>query len=284
MKVDLCDQKNTLSAVNYSDPDLVIHLAAESHVDRSIKYPNEFIHSNITGTFNLLDSVRRHYESLTSSRKKIFRFHHISTDEVYGSLGEHGSFDENTPYKPNSPYSASKASSDHLVNAWHSTFGLPTLISHSSNNYGPWQIPDKLIPKIIINALNFNEIPIYGNGDNIRDWLFVDDHVEAILKVLFCGKIGQNYCIGGNEERTNNQVAEFICNYLDNFISRENSHKKLIKYIKDRKGHDYRYKSNINKISKELNWTPKVSFENGIEQTIYWYFKNQSWINSFLKS
>ena len=279
LKVDLTNSSETSSALQFANPDLIMHLAAESHVDRSINGPSEFIKSNILGTFNLLEAAREHYEKLTYERKNRFRLHHISTDEVYGTLGTKGKFKECSQYDPRSPYSASKASSDHLVNAWHHTFGLPIVITNCSNNYGPWQYPEKLIPKIIINALNNSKIPIYGNGENIRDWLFVDDHAEALIQVISRGEIGENYCIGGNEEKTNNQIAEMICNYLDKVHPWINSHKSLITYVEDRKGHDFRYAIDISKISKELNWKPKYKFEDALKLTIDWYLNNLDFIN-----
>ena len=281
LKTDLSNYEETVSAVKYSDPDLIMHLAAESHVDRSIAGPGEFIKSNIIGTFNLLEAAKVHYEKLSFERKNLFKFHHISTDEVFGTLGEDGKFNEDSKYDPRSPYSASKASSDHLVTSWHHTFGLPTLITNCSNNYGPWQYPEKLIPKIIINALRNSKIPIYGDGKNIRDWLYVEDHAEALIEVLNRGEIGQKYCIGGNEERNNNEIAEIVCNHLDIIHPRNNSYKNLISHVEDRKGHDFRYAINANKIKKSLNWEPKFSFQEGIENTINWYLKNKSWFSKF---
>ena len=231
LKVDLSNNSETISAVNYANPDFVMHLAAESHVDRSIRGPEEFIKSNILGTFNLLEAVRNHYNKLSPSRKETFRFLHISTDEVFGSLGDEGMFNESTKYDPRSPYSASKASSDHIVNAWHHTFGIPSLITNCSNNYGPWQYKEKLIPKIIFNALNNKEIPIYGNGENIRDWLFVEDHVNGLIKVLLEGKIGEKYCIGGNQEKNNNEVVNKNCELLYAKKPKEQSYKALIRYV-----------------------------------------------------
>ena len=283
LKVDLSNYSKTLSAVRFSNPDLIMHLAAESHVDRSIEGPGEFIKSNILGTFNLLEAAREHYEKLSYDRKNNFRFHHISTDEVFGTLGEDGLFNEDSKYDPRSPYSASKASSDHLVNSWYHTFGLPTLITNCSNNYGPWQYPEKLIPKIIINALRNTKIPIYGDGRNIRDWLYVEDHAEALIEVINNGEIGQKYCIGGNEERSNNEIAEIICNYLDSILPRKNTFKELITYVEDRKGHDFRYAINAKKIKIKLNWEPKFTFNKGIENTVNWYFKNQAWCEKFFK-
>ena len=273
LKVDLSNNSETISAVNYANPDFVMHLAAESHVDRSIRGPEEFIKSNILGTFNLLEAVRNHYNKLSPSRKETFRFLHISTDEVFGSLGDEGTFDESTRYDPRSPYSASKASSDHIVNAWHHTFGIPTLITNCSNNYGPWQYKEKLIPKIIYNALNNKEIPIYGNGENIRDWLFVEDHVDGLIKVLLKGNIGEKYCIGGNQEKNNNEVVNKICELLDKVKPKEISHKALISYVEDRLGHDKRYAIDSSKIKLELNWRPKYTFEQGLETTVLWYLE-----------
>ena len=277
LKVDLSNNLETISAINYANPDLVMHLAAESHVDRSIKGPEEFIRSNICGTFNLLEGIRNHYENLSSKRKETFRFLHISTDEVFGSLGKSGTFSESTKYDPRSPYSASKASSDHIVNAWHHTYGIPTLITNCSNNYGPWQYKEKLIPKIIHNAISNKKIPIYGNGENIRDWLFVEDHVTGLLKVLFEGKIGEKYCIGGNQEKSNNMVVNKICELLDKIEPKKISYKTLISYVEDRLGHDKRYAIDSSKIKSDLNWVPKYSFDEGLKITVLWYlnyFKN----------
>ena len=277
LKIDLSNYSKVDAAIKKVNPDFVLHLAAESHVDRSIKGPQAFIESNILGTFNLLESIRNHYTNLTSKRKELFRFLHISTDEVFGSLGDKGKFNELTRYDPRSPYSASKAASDHLVNAWHHTYGIPTLITNCSNNYGPWQHPEKLIPKIIFNAMNDLPIPIYGNGENIRDWLFVEDHVNGLIKVLNDGIIGEKYCIGGNEEKTNNEVVNTICEILDELIPRENTHKNLINYVVDRLGHDKRYAINASKISDELGWAPQFSFKDGLAITVSWY------INKFTK-
>lgn len=273
LKVDLTNFSETNSAMKYANPDLIMHLAAESHVDRSIEGPRKFIDNNILGTFNLLEAARDHYENLSFERKKVFRFHHISTDEVFGTLGKEGKFNENTKYDPRSPYSASKASSDNLVNAWLHTYGVPSLITNSSNNYGPWQYQEKLIPKIIINALNNKEIPIYGDGGNIRDWLYVEDHAEALVEVLTKGRIGEKYCIGANEEKTNNLIVNKICDFLDEKVPRSNSYKNLITYVQDRLGHDKRYAIDSSKIESELNWKPKYSFNEALEITISWYIK-----------
>ncbi len=278
LKVDISNKSDILSAVETSDPDLVLHLAAESHVDRSINGPKAFIESNILGTFNLLEALRKHYSNMNSARKNSFRLLHVSTDEVFGTLDKKGRFDESYQYDPRSPYSASKASSDHLVNAWHHTFGIPVITTNCSNNYGPWQYPEKLIPKIIYKAINGEKIPIYGKGENIRDWLYVEDHVDGLFKVLEKGKLGQKYCIGGSEEKTNNEIANFICNYLDKVIPKNYSHKNLISYVEDRQGHDYRYAINASKIINELNWEPKTNFELGLKITIDWYLKNMDWM------
>ncbi len=282
LKVNLSNISEIKSAFKKANPDFVMHLAAESHVDRSITGPKEFIDSNIVGTFNLLEAAREHYEHLTCERKSNFKLLHISTDEVFGTLGSEGKFNENTPYDPRSPYSASKASSDHLVSAWQHTFGLPILITNCSNNYGPWQYPEKLIPKTIINALNNKNIPIYGNGKNIRDWLYVEDHADALIKVLIDGEIGEKYCIGGNEEKTNNEIVELICNFLDEIQPRDDSYKTLITYVEDRKGHDFRYSIEANKIKKMLNWTPRFSFNEGIRDTVNWYLENKKWFSKFI--
>ena len=271
LKIDLSNSSEVDAAIKKADPDFVLHLAAESHVDRSIEGPQAFIESNVVGTFNLLESIRIHYANLTSKRKELFRFLHISTDEVFGSLGDKGKFNELTRYDPRSPYSASKAASDHLVNAWHHTYRIPTLMTNCSNNYGPWQHPEKLIPKIIFNAINDLPIPIYGNGENIRDWLFVEDHVNGLIKVLNEGIIGEKYCIGGNEERTNNQVVNNICEILDELIPRKDSYKNLINFVVDRLGHDKRYAIDASKISNELGWKPEYSFRDGLKITISWY-------------
>ena len=274
LKIDLSNYSEVADAIEFTNPDLVLHLAAESHVDRSINGPRAFIQSNILGTFNLLEAIRKHFKNLKNTRKEIFRFLHISTDEVFGSLGEKGTFNEFTKYDPRSPYSASKAASDHMVNAWHHTYGLPTLVTNCSNNYGPWQHREKLIPKIIFNAINNLAIPIYGDGENIRDWLYVEDHVNGLIEVLNKGKIGEKYCIGGNEERTNNEVVNSICTILDEARPQNKPYKRLITYVKDRLGHDKRYAIDSVKIKSELNWKPKYSFENGIKKTVLWYLNN----------
>ena len=277
IKVDINDFLRLKESVECSKPDIIMHLAAESHVDRSIEEPNIFVQSNVIGTFNLLEVVREYYHNLPEIRKQRFKFHHISTDEVFGSLGIDGKFSEQTSYDPRSPYSASKAASDHLVRAWFHTYKIPTIVSNCSNNYGPWQFPEKLIPKIIINALNTNQIPIYGDGMNIRDWLYVEDHVEGLKKIVFEGEPGQTYCIGGNAEKTNLEVAVSICEILDELVPLSFSYKNLIKSVKDRPGHDKRYAIDSSKIQNKLGWYPKFSFENGIRKTVLWYLENISW-------
>ncbi len=282
LNTDLADKQRTESAIKFVDPDWVINFAAESHVDRSINNPSPFINSNILGTFNLLESSKNHWNNLTSDRKQDFRFLQISTDEVFGTLGNEGSFKEETPYSPRSPYSASKASSDHLVNAWHETFGLPTLITNCSNNYGPFQFPEKLIPLAILKGLKKETIPLYGDGFHIRDWLYVEDHISALLIVLKNGTIGNSYCIGGNGERTNKSVLESICSLLNSFADKSFNYSDLIRKVPDRPGHDYRYSIDSTKIRNELGWDPKYSFEDGILETVKWYLSNSEWSKRML--
>ena len=283
LPIDISNFEKTKEAVKQADPDLVIHLAAESHVDRSIDSPSEFINSNIIGTFNLLESVRFHWNQLNINRKKNFKFHHISTDEVFGSLGDKGKFNEDTPYDPRSPYSASKASSDHLVKAWHHTYGLPTVLSNCSNNFGPWQFPEKLIPLAILKALSGQEIPLYGNGLNIRDWLYVEDHVDAILTIVVKGEIGESYCVGGNSELTNKEVLDYLCRELDIKKPANIKYSNLIKFVQDRPGHDQRYAINADKIKRELGWNPKHNFKDALSKTIDWYLKNLDWCDYVMK-
>jgi len=266
-----------LTAVfNRFQPDAVMHLAAETHVDRSISGPAEFIQTNIVGTYQLLEASRQFYTGLSSDKAKQFRFHHISTDEVFGDLPATGCFNEQSAYSPSSPYSASKASSDHLVKAWHRTYGLPTLISYCSNNYGPYQHPEKLIPLTITRALAGEQIPIYGNGQQVRDWLYVDDHVAALLTILTQGKVGETYTVGGNNEQTNIQVVTSICQQLtqlvpDHHLASNNGFTSLIQHIADRPGHDRRYAIDASKLTTTLHWTPKQTFESGLRQTVEWY-------------
>jgi dTDP-glucose 4,6-dehydratase len=283
LRVDLTDAAATAEAVRQADPDLVLHLAAESHVDRSIDGPAAFIDSNVSGTFHLLQAVRAHWEGLPAARRDGFRFHHISTDEVFGSLGATGRFSETTPYDPRSPYSASKAASDHLVNAWHHTYGLPVVLTNCSNNYGSWQFPEKLIPVVILKAAAGEPIPLYGDGANVRDWLYVDDHVDALLLAATRGELGRSYCVGGSgsngtaSERTNKQVVESICALLDQLLPAGAPHARLITPVTDRPGHDRRYAIDPARISSELGWQPRHSFEAGLEATVRWYLEHQDW-------
>lgn len=282
-KVDVCDKENIARIFLKYKPDAVMHLAAESHVDRSIDGPAEFVNTNIFGTYNLLENARSYWQSQESEKKNAFRFLHISTDEVFGSLGAGGYFTEETPYDPSSPYSASKASSDHLVRAWHRTFGFPTLITNCSNNYGPYQFPEKLIPVVLLNALNGRPIPVYGKGENIRDWLYVEDHVQALLKVLEFGNPGETYNIGGHNERTNLQVIETICKMMNVLKPDKNiKYNSLINFVKDRPGHDMRYAIDPTKIKNDLGWKPEVQFEEGIRKTVKWYLDNKSWYENIL--
>ena len=283
LKVDLSNQNETNQAIKAANPDLVIHLAAESHVDRSLDSPVDFIQSNIIGTYNLLEAVREHWNKLTTTRKENFRFHHVSTDEVYGSLGETGYFNEKSNYNPRSPYSSTKASSDHLVNAWHHSYGLPTVTTNCSNNFGPFQFPEKLIPLTILKAIKTKEIPLYGDGSNVRDWLYVEDHVDALLLVAKDGKLGENYCIGGYGEKSNKDVVEIICSILDKYIPESKPHENLIKLVKDRPGHDRRYSIDSDKITKELGWVPKYTFQQGVLKTIKWYLYHQDWCKSVME-
>ncbi|ABB58130.1 dTDP-glucose 4,6-dehydratase [Synechococcus elongatus] len=276
-QVDLLDEAALTRIFQTYQPTAVMHLAAESHVDRSIDSPRPFIESNILGTFNLLEAARRYWQELSESEQQTFRFHHISTDEVYGSLGETGLFTEATRYDPRSPYSASKASSDHLVRAWHHTYGLPVLVTNCSNNYGPWQFPEKLIPVIILNAIAGNPLPIYGNGGNIRDWLYVEDHTRALEQVLLKGQIGETYNIGGFNERTNLQVVETICDLLDELKPRSQSYRQQMEFVRDRPGHDRRYAIDASRIERELGWQPQESFETGLRKTVCWYLNYLDW-------
>ena len=278
LNVDLVDKNNLFDAIEKAKPDYIMHLAAETHVDRSIDKPSQFLNSNIIGTFNLLEVSKEFWSKMEPRRKNNFRFHHISTDEVFGSLCEKGSFNENTPYDPRSPYSASKASSDHLVRAWFHTYNFPTLITNCSNNFGPWQFPEKLIPLVISKAFEGKKIPIYGDGLNVRDWLFVEDHIEALLLVIQKGKIGQSYCIGGYGERTNKYIVELICSIMDKKKSESSSHLELIEYVSDRPGHDKRYSIDSSKINKELGWKSNYKLEKSIEETVDWYLKNYDWV------
>ena len=281
VKGDICDKGLVNSLFNEYNFQSVVHFAAESHVDRSIDDPSEFIQTNIVGTLNLLEHSKKFF---LKSTNKDFKFLHVSTDEVYGSLGNSGKFLENTPYAPSSPYSASKAGSDHLVRAWNKTYDLPILITNCSNNYGPYQFPEKLIPLMIINAINNKPLPVYGKGDNVRDWLYVLDHCDAISTVLERGEIGQTYNVGGNNEIKNIDVVKSICDILDHLIPKSNSesYKKLIHFVQDRPGHDFRYAIDASKLNSKLGWSPKESFESGLEKTIQWYINNNGWWTSIL--
>lgn len=276
---NICNADEIKKIFNQAQPDAVMHLAAESHVDRSIDGPSDFLNTNVNGTYNLLEQARSYWQNLNQEKKSGFRFLHVSTDEVYGSLGKEGYFDETTAYKPNSPYSASKAASDHFVRAWFHTFGLPTVITNCSNNYGPFQFPEKLIPVIILNALHEKPIPVYGQGQNIRDWLFVEDHVRALMTVLEKGELGNTYVVGGHSEKTNIEVVTSICQIMNEIIpnNKIGKYESLITFVKDRPGHDMRYAIDPNKIQKELNWQPQVNFEQGIRKTVEWYLNNQEW-------
>ena len=276
---DICDPNLVESLFNTHRFDSVVHFAAESHVDRSIDGPAEFIQTNVVGTLNLLEKSRAY---CNSTDNKDFRFLHVSTDEVYGSLGDNGKFIETTPYDPSSPYSASKAGSDHLVRAWHRTFDLPILITNCSNNYGPHQFPEKLIPLMIINCLHCKPLPVYGKGENVRDWLFVGDHCKAIFTVLRKGRVGETYNIGGNNEIKNIDVVQIVCAVLDEILPRDNGlvYSELIHYVTDRPGHDFRYAIDATKIEKELGWSPMESFETGVQKTIQWYLDNRTWWKS----
>lgn len=282
--VDICDRAELDRVFTQHQPDAVMHLAAESHVDRSIDGPADFIETNIVGTYKLLEASRNYWKDLPEARKAAFRFHHISTDEVYGDLeGPEDLFTETTPYAPSSPYSASKASSDHLVRAWRRTYGLPTLVTNCSNNYGPYHFPEKLIPLVILNALEGKPLPVYGKGNQIRDWLFVEDHARALYKVVTEGKIGETYNIGGHNEKQNIEVVHTICALLDELrpLSQTalgiKAHKDLITFVQDRPGHDIRYAIDASKIQRELGWSPEETFESGIRKTVIWYLENLNW-------
>ena len=278
-KIDICDSKAVDALFEEVKPDGVMHLAAESHVDRSIDGAAEFMQTNIIGSYNLLDAAKRHWQSLTGEAKDNFKFLHVSTDEVYGSLGADGLFTEETAYDPSSPYSASKAASDHLAIAWHRTYGLPVVISNCSNNYGPFHFPEKLIPLIILNCLNHKPLPVYGKGDNVRDWLYVDDHAKALFLIWQKGRLGEKYNVGGRNERQNIEVVHAICELMDELSPNPlpEGHKSLITYVTDRPGHDARYAIDADKLENELGWKAEENFDTGIEKTVKWYLENQDW-------
>ena len=278
-RVDICDQEGVAQVVARTCPDVIVHLAAESHVDRSIDGPRAFIETNLVGTYTLLHAARAYWEKLTVDRRNAFRFHHVSTDEVFGSLGEGGFFTEVTPYDPRSPYSASKAGSDHLVQAWHHTYGLPITLTNCSNNYGPYHFPEKLVPLMILKALAGEALPVYGRGDNIRDWLYVEDHARAIHCVFDHGHVGQTYNVGGDAERRNLEVVEGICHLLDRLQPRNDkrSYVDQISFVSDRPGHDFRYAIDATKIKTMLGWIQSESFETGLEKTVKWYLTRRDW-------
>ena len=283
-RVDICDRVALDRLFAQHKPDAVMHLAAESHVDRSITGPAEFIQTNIVGTYNLLEAAREYWNTLNNDAKKSFRFHHISTDEVYGDLphpdeqeGGLPLFTEETSYAPSSPYSASKASSDHLVRAWLRTYGFPTIVTNCSNNYGPYHFPEKLIPLVILNALEGKDLPIYGKGDQIRDWLYVEDHARALYKVVTEGIVGETYNIGGHNEKQNIEVVKSICSILDTLVPKDSLYSEQITFVADRPGHDRRYAIDSSKMSAKLNWTPVETFETGLRKTVQWYLDNQTW-------
>ena len=281
-KVDICNKVELGRIFNAYKPDVVMHLAAESHVDRSIDSPDDFIQTNIVGTYNMLEVARAYWLDLADTKKSLFRFHHISTDEVYGDLdNDHDLFKEDTPYAPSSPYSASKAASDHLVRAWHRTYKLPIIITNCSNNYGPYHFPEKLIPLVILNALDGDPLPIYGAGDQVRDWLYVEDHARALFTVITKGVIGETYNIGGHNEKANIEVVKLICDLLDELVPLgAGSYHTQITHVADRPGHDQRYAIDAGKIAAELGWIPEETFDSGIRKTVLWYLENQEWCNN----
>lgn len=277
VRADICDRDAIVDLFEVVKPDVVMHLAAESHVDRSIDGPAAFIETNIVGTYTLLEVARSYWSRLPSHKKEGFRFHHISTDEVFGSLGREGLFTEASSYAPNSPYSASKASSDHLVRAWHHTYGLPVIITNCSNNYGPYQFPEKLIPLVILNGLEGKPLPVYGAGENVRDWLYVDDHAHALWIAATKGSIGDTYNIGGEAELRNIDVVRQICDVLDEFVPPPTPRRELITFVADRPGHDARYAMDVSKIRRELGWEPRETFETALRKTVSWYLDNAQW-------
>ncbi|WP_119299704.1 dTDP-glucose 4,6-dehydratase [Dongia deserti] len=283
-QVDLCDRSALAGVFQRHRPDAVIHLAAESHVDRSIDGPQAFIMSNVVGTFNLLEACRAHLAELSDSARAAFRLVHVSTDEVYGSLGNDGQFDEQSRYDPRSPYSASKAASDHLAAAWRHTFGVPTLITNCGNNYGPFQFPEKFIPTLIIRAMKGQELPIYGGGTNVRDWIHVEDHARALLGVLAFGTVGGKYLIGAEEQRRNLDLAEMICDLIDRMVPRNQPSRSLLTHVVDRPGHDHRYAIDPSKVRAEIGWRPQRSLADGLESTVQWYIDHKEWWESIFRS
>ena len=277
VKADICDFAKVCETINEFKPTQIMHLAAESHVDRSITGARDFVETNIIGTFNMLEGARQYWNTLEGNEKENFRFLHVSTDEVYGSLGDEGLFEEITPYDPSSPYSASKAASDHLAKAWQRTYGLPVVVSNCSNNYGPYHFPEKLIPLNILNALEGKAITVYGKGENIRDWLYVEDHARALHLVCTKGRIGETYNVGGRNERTNIEVINRVCELMDKFRPQNAPHSKLITFVTDRPGHDARYAIDATKLENELGWKAQENFDTGIEKTVKWYLENEEW-------
>ncbi|CAN5196381.1 dTDP-glucose 4,6-dehydratase [soil metagenome] len=285
LRADICDAEAMRTAMREWQPEAVVHLAAESHVDRSIDGPNDFVQTNLVGTYKLLESARDHWDGLDPDRKECFRFLHVSTDEVYGSLGAEGKFSEETPYAPRSPYAATKAGSDHLVRAWHHTYELPVLLTNCSNNYGPYQYPEKLIPVVILSAVNGQRVPVYGRGENVRDWLFVEDHVQALCAVLERGRVGETYNVGGNNERTNLALVTAVCRLLDElaFDPAVPEHELLITFVEDRPGHDLRYAIEAEKIQREIGWKPAETLESGLRKTVQWYLDNGAWCREVMR-
>ncbi len=278
-QADICDARAMRQICESFRPDIIMHLAAESHVDRSIDAPGAFIETNVVGTYVLLQSARDYWQKLEPTEQARFRFHHVSTDEVFGSLGPDGLFQETSPYQPNSPYSASKAASDHLARAWHHTFGMPVVVSNCSNNYGPYHFPEKLIPLAILNALEGKPIPVYGDGGNVRDWLFVEDHASALVQIALLGQPGESYNVGGTSEATNLDVVRRICGLMDEMVpdKERGSHERLITYVTDRPGHDQRYAIDAGKIKRELGWAPRETFATGLRKTVRWYLDHPQW-------
>lgn len=284
IEADICDLERMIDIIAFEAPDQIMHLAAESHVDRSISGPGEFIMTNFVGTYNLLEAARAYWDSLPTQRQDSFRFLHVSTDEVYGSLGAEGLFHETTPYDPSSPYSASKAASDHLAKAWYRTYGFPVLVSNCSNNYGPYHFPEKLIPLVTLNALEGKKLPVYGKGDNVRDWLYVEDHARALSLITNNGQLGETYNVGGRNERTNLQVVESICDILDELVPSDRPRRELIEFVTDRPGHDQRYAIDATRLETQLGWRAKENFDTGLRKTIQWYLDNPGWWQPLRKS
>lgn len=274
---DICNQPLMAEIIAREKPQKILHLAAESHVDRSISGPRTFVDTNVMGTYSMLEAARAYWSGLSGDAKEAFRFLHVSTDEVYGSLGKDGLFTEETPYDPSSPYSATKAASDHLAKAWHRTYGLPVVVSNCSNNYGPYHFPEKLIPLVTLNALEGKPLPVYGKGDNIRDWLYVVDHARALALIASKGRVGETYNVGGRNERTNLQVVEAICDELDRIVPAAEPRRNLITFVADRPGHDHRYAIDATKLENELGWRAQENFESGLRKTIAWYLENEAW-------